>query len=37
MHGIFVRTIFEHGKKTPSLLFMLRKEKNFSYVIVDEG
>jgi hypothetical protein len=25
------------GKKTPSLLFMIRKEKNFSYATVDEG
>jgi hypothetical protein len=25
------------GEKTPSLLFMLRKEENFSYATIDEG
>jgi hypothetical protein len=25
------------SEKTPSLLFMLRKEENFSYATVDEG
>jgi hypothetical protein len=38
MHKIYVRTVFEPlAKKTPSLLFMLHKEKNFSYATVDEG
>jgi hypothetical protein len=37
MHEICVRTVFEpFGEKTPSLLFMLRKE-SFPYATVDEG
>jgi hypothetical protein len=29
MHEIYAHTVFEHSaKKTPSLLFMLRKERN---------
>jgi hypothetical protein len=37
MHEIYVHTVFEPlAKKTPSLLFMLRKE-NFPYATVDEG
>jgi hypothetical protein len=38
MHEIFVHTVFEPlTKRTPSLLFMLRKEENFPYATIDEG
>jgi hypothetical protein len=37
MHETFVRTVFELlAKKTPSLLFMLRKEKDSPYVNANE-
>ena len=37
MHEAFVRTVFEPlAKKTPSLLFMHRIEKDSHYTIVDE-
>jgi hypothetical protein len=37
MHEIYIHAVFwAFGEKTPSLLFMLRKE-NFPYAIVDEG
>jgi hypothetical protein len=36
MHEIFVQTVFELLEKTPSLLFMLRKEKDSPYVTADE-
>jgi hypothetical protein len=37
MHEICVRTVFELlAKKTPSLLFLLREEKDSPYVTADE-
>jgi hypothetical protein len=36
MHEIFVQTVFELLEKTPSLLFMLREEKDSPYVTADE-
>jgi hypothetical protein len=36
MHEIFVRTVFELWRKTPSLLFMCHEEKDSHYAIADE-